>query len=417
MTKSAAALKPTTFQISDRVRRIPGALSIYINQIVYDLRRRGQDVTALSLGEAFFDIPLFDFRKLDFQKGYHYSDSLGIPELREKIAEYYGKHYGAKVSAEDEVLITAGSKIAIFMAMKTVLNPGDEVLIHEPAWLSYREQTSLIGAEAKFIPYSALIAEFSDHFTARTRILVINNPNNPAGRVYSLSELREIYSMCRNRGIYLLVDEAYPLSDHAGIRFSDKRGNPRKRGLSLIILFRKILACLDGELFTRSPILLFIQMLLKVNQHLITCAPTLLLYYMARYFDKILSITLPQVRSIVEKRLRIEKMIEDIGLDKLSGASTFYFYINWFVSGKLGRFCAQYASQAQHRCCPGVSIWREHEQVYTGLGWYRIRRADRSSPLLIRDEISTGVVNRKDLDRRLAEMGIQFFGDQNRIGE
>src|SRR5258708_4110561 len=113
-------------QLSDRVRQIPQALSIYINQLVYDLRRRGHDVTALSLGEAFFDIPLFDFRKLDIQKSYHYSDSQGIPELRKKIADFYTRHYGAQVDADKEVLITAGSKPAIFMAMQAILNPGDE---------------------------------------------------------------------------------------------------------------------------------------------------------------------------------------------------------------------------------------------------------------------------------------------------
>ncbi|MCW5675931.1 MAG: pyridoxal phosphate-dependent aminotransferase [Xanthobacteraceae bacterium] len=418
MTKSAAALKPTTFQISDRVRRIPGALSIYINQIVYDLRRRGQDVTALSLGEAFFDIPLFDFRKLDFQKGYHYSDSLGIPELREKIAEYYGKHYGAKVSAEDEVLITAGSKIAIFMAMKTVLNPGDEVLIHEPAWLSYREQTSLIGAEAKFIPYSALIAEFSDHFTARTRILVINNPNNPAGRVYSLSELREIYSMCRNRGIYLLVDEAYSDFVRPGEFASAINVAPSKEGLIVVNSLSKNLGMSGWRVGYAIAHPAFIQMLLKVNQHLITCAPTLLLYYMARYFDKILSITLPQVRSIVEKRLRIEKMIEDIGLDKLSGASTFYFFISiGSYQGSSVDFALNMLLKHNIAVVPGSAYGESTNRfIRVSVGTESEERIAQAL-LLIRDEISTGVVNRKDLDRRLAEMGIQFFGDQNRIGE
>jgi len=123
--------KYPTMQLSERVKNIPEALSIYINQLVYDQKRKGKDLTVLSLGEAFFDIPMFSFSKLDFGKGYHYSDSRGIPELREKIAAFYKRQYNADINPTDEILITAGSKPVIFFAMQATLNPGDEVLIHE----------------------------------------------------------------------------------------------------------------------------------------------------------------------------------------------------------------------------------------------------------------------------------------------
>src|SRR3954453_14291484 len=80
---------PQTASFSRVVESIEPALSIEVNQMVYDLKRGGQDVTTLSLGEAFFDIPLFDFNRLDVAKGYHYSDTQGLPELRDKIATYY----------------------------------------------------------------------------------------------------------------------------------------------------------------------------------------------------------------------------------------------------------------------------------------------------------------------------------------
>jgi aspartate/methionine/tyrosine aminotransferase len=94
---------------SQRANRIPPALSIYINEIVYAQKRRGYDITTLSLGEAFFDIPVFDFKKIDFVKGYHYSDSQGLPELRRLIGEFYQKQYGCSVDGQNDVLITAGS--------------------------------------------------------------------------------------------------------------------------------------------------------------------------------------------------------------------------------------------------------------------------------------------------------------------
>jgi len=85
--------------ISNRVKSIPEALSIYINQIVYDLKRRKYDIITLSLGESFFDIPFFGFDKIDVEKGYHYSDSQGIPELREKISNYYSTLYNVSLNS------------------------------------------------------------------------------------------------------------------------------------------------------------------------------------------------------------------------------------------------------------------------------------------------------------------------------
>ena len=76
-------------QLSKKVKSISEALSIYINQLVYDLKRKGKDVITLSLGEAYFNIPMFSFKKLDFFRGYQYSDSQGLLELRIKIANFY----------------------------------------------------------------------------------------------------------------------------------------------------------------------------------------------------------------------------------------------------------------------------------------------------------------------------------------
>jgi aspartate/methionine/tyrosine aminotransferase len=314
--------------LSDRVEHIPEALSIYINQIVYDMRRRGRDVITLSLGEAFFDIPLFDFKRLDLDKCYHYSDSQGIPELRTKITDFYRVHYGAIVDPDDELLITVGSKPAIFMAMQATLNPGDEVLIHEPAWLSYQEQARLVGATPHFIPYDCSAVEFEPFYTPKTRMLVINNPNNPAGRFYSAEDLRVMYSQCRQRGIYILVDEAYSdfLIDQPFVSMATVV--PDKQGVIVVNSLSKNMGISGwrvGYVITHPRLL---AALLKLNQHLITCGPTILLHYLAYYFDKITSITLPQVRDVVEKREKVAEMLDRLGLKRLEGSATFYFFVD-----------------------------------------------------------------------------------------
>lgn len=322
---SAAA---SGFPISKTTSEIPEAMSIYINQLVYDLRRRGNDVIALSLGEAFFDIPLFDFRKLDLDKSYHYSDSQGIPGLRRKIATYYKDYYGAPVDPDKELIITAGSKIGIFMSMRAVAEAGDEILIHEPAWVSYQEQARLINAVPRFIPYDAPVETFGNYLTPRTRLVIINNPNNPAGRVYERDELVTLAKTCGERGVYVMVDEAYSDFVTDGKFVSMASVVPDKRGIIVVNSLSKNMGISGwrvGYIVTHPELL---AQLLKINQHLITCAPSILLYYLEKYFEKIVDITLPQVRQVVEKRERIRREMDRIGMHYLPGASTFYFFVS-----------------------------------------------------------------------------------------
>lgn len=320
--------KKPRMQLSKKVSDIPQALSIYINQLVYSLKRKGADITTLSLGEAFFDIPLFDFNKLDVEKIYHYSDSIGIPELRKKICEFYEKQYDASINYQDEILISAGSKPIIYMAMQAVLNDGDEVLIHEPAWLSYQEQIKLINCTPNFIPYNCLPKDFKEYFTDKTKMVIINNPNNPAGYKYSREQLQLIYEQCRAKGIYVMVDEAYSDFLVDDTFYSMINVVPDKDGIIVVNSLSKNMGMSGwrvGYVVSTPDV---IRNVLKLNQHIITCGPTILLQYLAKYFDEIINITLPQAQEVVHRRQRIAQFMDQLELKYLEGSATFYFFIN-----------------------------------------------------------------------------------------
>lgn len=312
--------------ISQRVQEIPEALSVYFNQLVYDLRRKQHDLIALSLGESFFEIPYFEFRQLDFNRGYHYSHSRGLPELREKIAGYYRSRYNTEIQA-DNIIISAGSKVIIFMCMQAVANPGDQILIHEPAWVSYKEQAHLVGAEVRFIPFDCPCERFGEYFSDRTRMMVINNPNNPAGRIYTQKELLEIYRQCRARGIYLLVDEAYSDFVLDGSFVSVAKLVPQLDGVIVVNSLSKNMGMSGWRIGYVMADHVLLSPLLKLNQHIITCAPTILQQYLSEYFDNILSYTLSQVGDVVKKRERISRRMDQIGLNYLPGSATFYFFV------------------------------------------------------------------------------------------
>jgi aspartate aminotransferase/aminotransferase len=396
-----------SMKISRTVSGIPQALSIYFNQIVYDLKRRGEDITTLSLGEAFFDLPLLDFKTLDLSKAFHYSDSQGLPEMRQAIAGYYGRLYGAKVDHKEEVLISVGSKAIIFLAMMTALDPGDEVVIHEPAWLSYPEQAKLVGAVPRFIPYDVAVADFPRHFTQATRMMIICNPNNPAGRVYSEGELGRLYAACRARGIYLLVDEAYSdfVLDDSFVSMA--RIAPSKDGVIVVNSISKNMGISGWRIGYAISHPQFIRNLLKVNQHTVTCAPTILLQYCAQYFDQLLEITLPQVREVVTKRKRVAAMMDELGIPRLPGSSTFYLFghIGNFPASSM-EFCLSLLINSQIAVVPGSAYGPSTERfVRISIGTESEERI-WNALLLIRDLSRRNSFDTGALYRRMAEMRI-----------
>ncbi len=326
MSETTAAHPP--MQLSRRVRNIAESASIRMNQIVADLKARGEDLTVLSLGDTFFSMDWPSFDAMDLDKGSNYSDSRGIAELRAKLAEFYRTHYGAQVDPATEILITAGSKVAIFMVMLAALEPGDEVAIPEPAWVSYQEQAGIVGAVPRFIPHDVDIERIAEQFTPRTKLLILNNPNNPAGRVYDAREIASVYAQCRERGVYLLMDEAYSDFLSADEFVSLASIVPDKDGAIVVNSLSKSMGIAGWRLGYLIADAAFVKQCLKLNQHIITCAPTILQQYVARYFDDLTAATLPQARLLAEQRLRIAGIMDEIGLVKMAGTGTFYYFIS-----------------------------------------------------------------------------------------
>ena len=185
------------------------AMSIKYNTMVYEQQRAGKKVLIMSLGEAFFDIPLFPMDKLPFPGIYHYSNSRGIPELREKLAEFFLKKYDIPINYEKEILITVGSKAAIHFAFMSILNPGDEVLIPEPFWVSYPEQVKLCYGKPVNIPYYKTVYHFEEFITDKTKAIIVCNPHNPTGNVYTRKEIEHLLGLAKKYNLWLLSDEAY----------------------------------------------------------------------------------------------------------------------------------------------------------------------------------------------------------------
>ena len=189
-----------------------------ISALAASLRAQGQDILSFSAGEPDFDTPDFivEATRKALRDGItRYGPAAGEPELRAAVAEKLSSTNGIATTSE-QVLITNGGKQAIYNLFQVLLNPGDQVLLPAPYWLSYPEMAALAGAEVKLIPTQAEggfqldINALEAAITPRTRLLVLNTPGNPTGRVMPRQELEAVAEMVRRHPQLLVMsDEIY----------------------------------------------------------------------------------------------------------------------------------------------------------------------------------------------------------------
>ena len=180
------------------------------------LREQGFDVIDLTVGEP--DFPTPEFIKNLAIEGLEknltkYTPSAGMKNFTEAVAQFYSEQFGASFSPK-EVVAACGGKQGLFNAACTILNSGDDILIPKPYWVTFPEIAAFCSANPRFIETEetdfVLTAEqVKTAITDKTKLLIVNSPNNPTGRVISPSEMRKIIEVCAEREIYVLTDECY----------------------------------------------------------------------------------------------------------------------------------------------------------------------------------------------------------------
>ena len=204
------------FPVSTNVAAMQGSSTLIAAQVANDMRAAGIDVIDLSVGEPDFDTPDFikQYAWEGLQKGLtKYTSTAGLAEFRSTIAEFYAKRFGAEIKS-DEVAASCGGKQALFNAACSLLNPGDDVLIPKPYWVTFPAIAAFCGANSIFIEtektdFVLTADQVADAITNKTRLLILNSPNNPTGRVIRPEETRRIVEVCAARGVYVLTDECY----------------------------------------------------------------------------------------------------------------------------------------------------------------------------------------------------------------
>jgi aminotransferase len=200
-----------------------------INATVRDMPRSGirdffdivstmKDVISLGIGEPDFDTPwhVRESTMFALERGVtHYTSNLGYLELRHALAKYVHKTFGAEYDPANEVLVTVGVSEALDLALRALINPGDEVLYHEPCYVSYRATILFAGGmplavETKAANGFRLTRSMLEaKVTPKTKVLMLNFPNNPTGAVMSRPDLEDIAAFARERDLIVITDEIY----------------------------------------------------------------------------------------------------------------------------------------------------------------------------------------------------------------
>ena len=203
--------------LSNRVISITPSYTIGISSKVSELKKQGIDVINLSIGEPDFNIPykakIFGIDSLN--KNYTKYDLIpGLKDLRYEICTKFLKENNCDYSI-DEIVVSSGAKHSITNALLAITNPGDEILLPKPYWVSYPESIKLVNAKPILIDtkkdnnFKVTVNDLIDNLTPKSKMLILNNPSNPTGCIYTKYELKDIVKFCYENNIYILADEIY----------------------------------------------------------------------------------------------------------------------------------------------------------------------------------------------------------------
>lgn len=249
----------------------------------FDIVSEMKDAISLGVGEPDFQTP-WHIREegiYSLEKGRtHYTANTGLKELKETIVKYSKDKYNLNYFSESEVIVTVGGSEAIDIALRAMLDRGDEVLIPEPCYVSYTPCTVLAGGKPVSIPlksengFKLTREELEEHYTDKVKVLIMPFPNNPTGAIMTREELEPIVDFVKEKDIFVITDEIYSELTYKGKHVSIASFPGMKERTVYINGFSKAFAMTGWRMgYTLGPERV-IEEMLKIHQFAIMCAPT-----------------------------------------------------------------------------------------------------------------------------------------------
>lgn len=226
--------------LSDMANRIKPSLT----RRLYDMAKKYDDVIDFTLGDPDYPTPdyikeaAFDAIRNNMTK---YSANAGMLQLRQVISKRIERETGIFYNPGDEVMITVGGMEGIFLSLCCLINPGDEVIIPVPYWCNYKQMTDMLNGKPVLVEaqeendFLVTALDIERAITEKTKVIIINSPNNPTGTVYDYATLKEICEICKKHDIILIFDECYKSIVYDGQRFTTVLEFERMKDHAIII--------------------------------------------------------------------------------------------------------------------------------------------------------------------------------------
>jgi aminotransferase len=349
--------------IANHVRTIPRSGIRDFFEIVQTMT----DVISLGIGEPDFDTPwhIREAAIYSLEKGHTgYTSNLGLPKLRAKIAGYVAKHFHVHYEPESEIIVTVGVSEAIDLALRALINPGDEVLYHEPCYVSYHPSIALAHGVAVAVPtraeenFQLTAAALEAKITAASKVLMLNFPCNPTGATQTRAELEKIARLCVKHDLIVLTDEIYSELTYDGAEHVSIVALPGMRERTVFLHgFSKAFAMTGFRIGYACAPAILTEAMMKVHQYAILCANTMAqhaaleaLEHGAREVD--------QMRKEYESRRNfIVRSFNDLGLECFHPLGAFYVFPRITSSGLNSRdFSLQLLEKKRVACVPGPAF-------------------------------------------------------------
>ena len=352
-----------SIQIADHIRDIPRSGIRDFFEIVQSM----DDVISLGIGEPDFATPwhIREAAIYSLEKGRTgYSSNLGLPRLRRTISSYVADHFGVHYEPLSEVLVSVGVSEAIDIALRAILNPGDEVLYHEPCYVSYNPSVALARGVARAIPTRA-----ADHFvlraetleraiTPRTKLLMLNFPTNPTGATMPGDELEEIAAVCIKHDLVVLSDEIYSELTYDSAAHPSVAALPGMRERTILLHgVSKAYAMTGWRIGFACAPQPVIEAMMKIHQYAILCAPIMGQEAAIEALERGEEGMLKMRREYELRRNYIVRGFNEIGLECFKPRGAFYVFPKIASSGLTSReFSLQLLREKKVAVVPGSAF-------------------------------------------------------------
>ncbi len=301
----------------------------------FDIVSEMKDAISLGVGEPDFDTP-WHIREegiYSLEKGRtFYTSNAGLKELKQEISNYLNRRFAVSYDYNREIMVTVGGSEAIDMALRAMVEPGDEVLIPQPCYVSYHPCTILAGGVPVVIPlkeengFKLTRQELLEAITEKTKILILAFPNNPTGAIMNRQDLAQLVDVIIERDLFVISDEIYSELTYGSKHVSIASFPGMKERTILINGFSKSYAMTGWRLGYAAGPALILEQMIKIHQFAIMCAPTTS-QYAGIEAVKNGDADVEMMRDAYDKRRRfVIHALRNMGLDCFEPFGAFYVF-------------------------------------------------------------------------------------------